>query len=30
MKNEATKKVEIKMVEMPVSAMTCKNPSNCH
>lgn len=29
MKN-APKKVEIKMVQMPVSAMTCKNPSNCH
>lgn len=29
MKN-ATKKVVIKKVKMPTSAMTCKNPSNCH
>lgn len=29
MKN-TPKKVEIKMVQMPVSAMTCKKPSNCH
>lgn len=30
MKNSNSKKVKIKMVKMPVSAMTCKKPSNCH
>ncbi len=30
MKNIVPRKNEIKMVKMPVSAMTCKKPSNCH
>jgi len=30
MKKAEPKKVEIKMVKMPVSSMTCRNPSNCH